>query len=128
MPLNDSDIDSDDNFHNDDSVNAVEDVATVPAMCRGVCVAGVKCTAGRQTEQLDEYQGPACAESNQITEDGDKLRRYSAILKFGTCDDCTDVFVAYLYYSSCLKLFYLIARLFIIKRSVTHRKQFLFIV
>lgn len=57
MPLNDSDIDSDDNFHNDDSVNAVEDVAMVPAMCCGVCVAGVKCTAGWQTEHLDEYQG-----------------------------------------------------------------------
>lgn len=87
MPLNDSDIDSDDNFHNDDSLNAVEDVAAVPAMCRGVCVAGVKCTAGRQTEQLDEYQGPACAESNQITENGDKLQRHSAILKFVTCDE-----------------------------------------
>lgn len=57
MPLNDSDIDSDDNFHNDDSVNAVEDVATVPAMRRGVCVAGAKRTAGQQTEQLDEHQG-----------------------------------------------------------------------
>lgn len=76
MPLNDSDIDSDDNFHNDDSVNAVEDVATVPAMCRGVCVAGVKCAAGRQTEQLDQYQGPACVESNQITENSDELRPF----------------------------------------------------
>lgn len=86
MPLNDSNIDSGDNFHNDDSVNAVEDVAAVPEMCRGVCVAGVKCTAGRQTEQLDEYQGPACAGSNQITENGDKLQRYSAVLKFATCN------------------------------------------
>lgn len=34
------------------------------------------------TEQLNEYQGPACAGSNQITENGDKLQRYSAILKF----------------------------------------------
>lgn len=84
MPLNDSNIDSDDNFHNDDSVNAVEDVATVPAMCRGVCVVGVKCTAGWQTEQSNKYQGPACAGSNQITENGDKLQWYSAILKFDT--------------------------------------------
>lgn len=74
MAVDDGNIDSEDNFHNDDSIMTVNAVMMIPKSC--VHVTGVKCnnmskSSEGSNEQINNKWG--CGEkeySNQITKNG----------------------------------------------------------